>query len=115
MNAWLLQAPRELLVYLLVAAVLAALGVATCLWRRNAVGWLIGVELLINAGILNLLAFARARDDAAAGQAMAVVVIALAAAEAVVALALLYAAYTASGDVAIGPAAADGGTVEDAP
>ena len=45
--------------FLVVAALLFALGFYTVLTRRNAVGVLMGVELIINAANLNFVAFSR--------------------------------------------------------
>jgi NADH-quinone oxidoreductase subunit K len=80
--------------YLIVAAALFCIGLIGALSRRNAVGVLMGVELMLNAVNLNLLAFWRYtsahRMD---GQAFAVFVITVAAAEAAVGLALILAVY----------------------
>ncbi len=43
--------------YLVVAAILFGLGLFTVATRRNAVGMLLGVELILNAGALNFVAF----------------------------------------------------------
>jgi len=45
--------------YLLVAAAVFAIGVFGVLTRRNAVGILLGIELMLNAVNINLVAFAR--------------------------------------------------------
>ena len=45
--------------YLLVAALLFAIGLAGALTRRNAILVLIGIELMLNAANLNLIAFWR--------------------------------------------------------
>ena len=80
--------------YLLVAAGLFCIGLVGVLSRRNAIAVLMGVELMLNAVNLNLLAFWRygyaARMD---GQTFAVFVITVAAAEAAVGLALIIAVY----------------------
>lgn len=73
--------------YLLVAAVLFCGGIFTMMTKRNAIGILIGVELVLNAASVNLIAFDRylgpGRVD---GQIMALFVIVLAAAEAALAV-----------------------------
>ncbi len=80
--------------YLVVAAILFTLGVVTVITRRNAVGVLLGVELVLNAAALNFVAFDHFSDDARdAGQVFAVVIVALAAAGAAVALAIVLAVY----------------------
>jgi NADH-quinone oxidoreductase subunit K len=58
--------------------------------KRNAVGILMGVELILNAANVNLVAFARFRPGfALEGQVFALMVVVLAAAEAAVALAII--------------------------
>jgi NADH-quinone oxidoreductase subunit K len=80
--------------WLTVSAVLFAIGVFGALARRNAIGILMGVELILNAVNVNLVAFWRyvAPTDAA-GQIFAIMVIAVAAAEAAVGLAIVIAVY----------------------
>lgn len=91
----LLAGPESLAPYLAVGAVLFSLGILACVVRRNAVGYLVGIELMLNAGALNAVAYGRFRglESAAQGQILALFVIALAAAEAAVALALVYAVF----------------------
>ena len=60
--------------------------------RRNAVAVLIGIELILNAAGLNLVAFAHYKTDQIAGSIFVLFIIVLAAAEAAVALALILAA-----------------------
>jgi NADH-quinone oxidoreductase subunit K len=75
--------------YLVVSALLFCLGIFTVITRRNAVAILMGIELILNAGILNLVAFARLRALGIDGHVFALFGIVLAAAEAVVALAIV--------------------------
>ncbi|MDP9444629.1 MAG: NADH-quinone oxidoreductase subunit NuoK, partial [Actinomycetota bacterium] len=71
-----------LLLPLVVAALLFAIGVYGVLARRNAVLVLMGVELMLNAVNLNLVAFDAHLDDAVhGGQVLTLFVIAIAAAE----------------------------------
>jgi NAD(P)H-quinone oxidoreductase subunit 4L len=81
--------------YLIVGAILFAIGVFLVLGKRNAVGILMGVELMLNAVNLTLVTFARFVESARPidGQVFAVFVITVAAAEAAVALALVVAVY----------------------
>jgi NADH-quinone oxidoreductase subunit K len=82
--------------YLIVAAALFCIGLYGALSRRNAIAILIGVELMLNAVNINLLAFWRYIEVARsslAGQVFAIVVITVAAAEAAVGLALIIAVY----------------------
>lgn len=75
--------------YVTLSALLFVCGLACLLTKRNAVGVLMGVELVLNAANLNFVAFARydARF-ALEGQIFALFVIVLAAAEAAIALAI---------------------------
>jgi len=74
--------------YVTLSGVLLALGVFTIVSRRNAVAILMGVELVLNAALLNLVAFSRF-GGGLDGQVFALFGIVLAAAEAVVALAIV--------------------------
>lgn len=104
-TAFILAGPALIGGYLAVAAVLFALGVLACTTRRNAVGFLMGIEMMLNAAALNFAAFDRFRvgvDGAAAaghGQIMALFIIALAAAESAVALAMVYSVYRTWRDI----------------
>ncbi len=75
--------------YLVVSALLFCFGILAVATRRNAISVLMGVELILNAANVNLVAFSRYSDVGISGQVMAVFVIALAAAEAAVALAIV--------------------------
>ena len=87
-------APINLTHFLILAAVMFVCGVLTILLKRNAIGILMGVELILNAANVNLVAFNRYAhggspgSPALAGQVFAIFVIVLAAAEAAVALAI---------------------------
>ena len=87
--------------YLVVAAILFALGVLAMVARRNAIGVLIGIELVLNAANLNLVAFGRFTDAGPRGPTFAVFVIMLAAAEAAIALALLLNLFERTGSVSL--------------
>lgn len=79
---------------LAVSAVLFALGLFGALTRRNAVGILMSIELILNGANINLVAFNRASGDASGvGQVTALFVIGIAAAAAVVGLSLILAIY----------------------
>ncbi len=73
--------------YLIVAAVFLCAGLFTMMTKRNAIGILIGVELVLNSASINLVAFDRylgpGRVD---GQIAAIFIIVLAAAEAALAV-----------------------------
>lgn len=81
--------------YLSLAAFVFACGLYAALARRNAIAVLIGIELMLNAVNINLLAFWRYSNtiDLLAGQVFAIFVIAIAAAEAAVGLALIISVY----------------------
>ncbi|GGC20357.1 NADH-quinone oxidoreductase subunit K [Parapedobacter defluvii] len=79
--------------FLIVGACLFAIGLYTVMARRNAILVLVGIELMINAAILNLVAFSRYDKTAYGGQAFALFAIVLAAAAVAVALAIILNAY----------------------
>lgn len=74
--------------YLVLATLVFALGVAVMLLRRNAVGILIGVELILNSALINFVAADRYRLGGVDGQIAAVFIIVLAAAGAAITLAI---------------------------
>lgn len=74
------------------ACVLFVIGAAAVLLRRNAIVAFMGVELMLNAANLALVAFARQHGQVE-GQVMAFFVMVVAAAEVVVGLALIIAVY----------------------
>jgi NADH-quinone oxidoreductase subunit K len=80
--------------YLLFAAALFGIGLYGALARRNAVAILMGIELMLNAVNVNLLAFWRYLSPAQMnGQVFAVVLLAVAAAETAVGLSLVISIY----------------------
>ena len=80
--------------YLMLAALLFCVGVFGVLARRNAVGILMGIELMLNAVNLNLVAFWRYLSPGAiTGQVFTLIVFAVAASEAAVGLALIISIY----------------------
>ena len=87
--------------YLTLAGALFCIGLYGVLARRNAVAVLMGVELMMNAVIINLVAFWRYLQPAdPKGQVFAVIVFAVAAAEASVGLALIISIYRRRNSVA---------------
>ena len=74
--------------YLILAALVFAIGLFGVLTRRNAVGILLGIELMLNAVNINLVAFARFHADLA-GLIFALFTIAITVAEVAVGLALV--------------------------
>lgn len=81
--------------YLIVSALLFAVGLAGALTRRNAILVLVGIELMLNAANLNFIAFWRfgPNPELLRGVMFVVFSIAIAAAEAAVGLALIIAVY----------------------
>ena len=80
--------------YLIFSAALFCIGLYGVLARRNAIAILLGIELMLNAVNINLVAFWRYRyPESLNGQAFAVMVFAVAAAEVAVGLALIISIY----------------------
>ena len=74
--------------YLTLAALVFAIGLFGVLTRRNAIGILLGIELMLNAVNINLVAFARFHGDVA-GLVFTLFTIALTVAEVAVGLAIV--------------------------
>jgi NADH-quinone oxidoreductase subunit K len=80
--------------YLIFAAALFCIGLFGVLARKNAIAILMGVELMLNAVNVNLVAFWYYRTpDEITGQVFAIMVFAVAAAEVAVGLALILSIY----------------------
>ncbi|GAB3178555.1 MULTISPECIES: NADH-quinone oxidoreductase subunit NuoK [Telluribacter] len=80
--------------YLVVAAALFSIGLAVAVTKRNAIGVLLGLELMLNAVNLNLVAFSRHDPELLRGQLFALFVIVVAAVEVTVALAIVLRVYS---------------------
>ncbi len=80
------MSPQPLLI---LSNALFSLGIYGLLTRRNAIGLLLAIELLLNAAALNFVLFGRLHNHVD-GQAVALFIIALAACEAVVGLAIVF-------------------------
>ncbi|MCB9852036.1 MAG: NADH-quinone oxidoreductase subunit NuoK [Phycisphaerales bacterium] len=74
--------------YLILSALIFSLGVLCMATKRNAIGILIGVELVLNSANINLVGFSKYQTGKGDGQIFAVFVILLAAAEAALAIAI---------------------------
>jgi NADH-quinone oxidoreductase subunit K len=85
--------------YLVVTAILFCLGLYNVITRRNAVGILMGVELILNAASINMVAFAHYNGNDVAGNLFSVFLIVLAAAEAAVGLAIVVAMFKQFGTI----------------
>ena len=80
--------------FLLVAAGLFCIGLYGVLSRRNAIGILMGIELMLNAVNINLITFWRYMDPVRlTGQIFSIFVFTVAAAEVAVGLALVISIY----------------------
>ena len=81
--------------FLTVGALMFCIGLTVALSKRNAIGVLMGVEIMLNAVNLTLITFSRfaTSDRPIAGHAFVVFIITVAAAEAAVALALAVSVY----------------------
>ncbi|MCU0573364.1 MAG: NADH-quinone oxidoreductase subunit NuoK [Syntrophobacteraceae bacterium] len=81
-------------VYLIIAALLFSLGLLGVLQRRNLIGMLISVELMLNGANINFMAFNRfLAPDPTVGQLFTLFVMGLAAAEAAIGLSIILALF----------------------
>ena len=78
--------------YLVVSAIVFSIGAGGVLVRRNPLVILLCIELMLNAGNLSLIAFARANGDQD-GQIFAIIVMVVAACEVAVGLGMIVAIY----------------------
>ncbi len=79
--------------YLIISALLFSIGLAVVVTKRNAILILMGIELMINAVNLNLVAFSQYDPNRLQGQMFALFVMVIAAAEVTVALAIIMKIY----------------------
>ncbi|HIY75196.1 MAG TPA: NADH-quinone oxidoreductase subunit NuoK [Candidatus Sphingobacterium stercorigallinarum] len=79
--------------FLLVSAALFCIGMYAIIAKRNAIMILVGIEFIINAAILNLVAFSRYDRAEYGGQIFALFAIVLAAAAVAVGLAIILSVY----------------------
>lgn len=91
--------------FLLLGAVLFAFGLYTVVTRRNAIGVLMGIELILNAANLNFVAFQRYLGaPLLEGQIFTLFIIVIAAAEAAVALGIVLAVFSNQGSIDVSEA-----------
>jgi NAD(P)H-quinone oxidoreductase subunit 4L len=88
-----MQTEIPLSYFLVVAAALFSIGLAVIITKRSAIAVLIGIELILNAANLNLVAFAQYDPERLAGQLFALFVVVVAAAESAIALAIILKVY----------------------
>jgi NADH:ubiquinone oxidoreductase subunit K len=79
--------------FLIVAAFLFSAGVLIIITKRNTIMMLLGIELLLNASNVNLVAFNQLHRDTVDGQMFALFVIIVAVCEAAVGLAIVLQVY----------------------
>ena len=99
----LLTEPVGVTHYLVVGAILFVTGAVCMATKRNALGILMGIELVLNGANINFIAFGspylRSENLGLDGQLMALFIIVLAAAEAAVALAIALNFYNNFGSI----------------
>lgn len=79
--------------YLIVGAILFSAGLGIAVTKRHFIGMLLGIELMLNAVNVNLVAFSRYDGERLSGQLFALFVMVVAAAEVTVALAIILRVY----------------------
>ena len=79
--------------WLILSAILFCIGLAVVITRKNVIILLMGIELMLNAANVNLVAFSRWKGFDLDGQIMALMIIVVAAAEIAVALAIVLQVY----------------------
>jgi NADH-quinone oxidoreductase subunit K len=79
--------------FVVLSALLFGAGLFCVVTRRNALGILMGIELVLNSANINYVAFARYSQSGYDGQVFAIFVIMLAAAEAAIGLAIVLGIY----------------------
>jgi NADH:ubiquinone oxidoreductase subunit K len=79
--------------YLYIGALLFCIGIVIIITKRNAIVVLMGIELILNAANINLVAFSQYDPERLQGQLFALFVIVVAACEAAVALAIVLRVY----------------------
>jgi NADH:ubiquinone oxidoreductase subunit K len=83
--------PTEHFIYL--SALLFSIGLAVIIVKRNTIMMLLGIELMLNASNINLVAFNRIHPSTLDGQLFALFVIIVAVCEAAVGLAIVLRIY----------------------
>jgi NADH-quinone oxidoreductase subunit K len=79
--------------FVVLSAIIFCMGLFCVMTRRNAIGILMGIELILNSANVNYVAFARYGNAGYDGQIFAIFVIMLAAAEAAIGLAIVLGIY----------------------
>ncbi len=79
--------------YLVISALLFSIGLAVAVTKRNAILILMGIELMLNAVNLNMVAFSQYDPNRLQGQMFALFIMVIAAAEVTVALSIILKIY----------------------
>lgn len=79
--------------YIILSAILLCIGLVAVIIKKNAIVVLMGIELILNAANINLVAFSRYDAALIQGQVFSLFVIVIAAAEAAVAMAIVFKVY----------------------
>lgn len=79
--------------FLVLSAIMFSLGIYCLVSRKNAIGLLMGVELIVNAANINFVAFSHYMNNEVGGQVFALFGIVLAAIGVTVALAIVFSLY----------------------
>ena len=82
----------DITAYILLSAALFSIGIIITIVKRNAIMVLIGIELVLNAANINLVAFAQ-YDEKFQGVMFSLFVIVVAVAESAIALAIIFKVY----------------------
>jgi NADH-quinone oxidoreductase subunit K len=85
--------PVDSHLFLIVGAALFSIGLAVVLIKRHAIVVLMGIELMLNAVNINLVAFSQYDPNRLQGQMLSLFVMVVAAAESAVALAIVLQVY----------------------
>ena len=89
--------------YLVIAAILFSIGIYGLISKRNAIRLLFAVEIIINAALINFVAFSRYLvEPSATGQLFVMFGIALAAAEAATGLSIILVSFRLNNDIDVG-------------
>lgn len=79
----------SLVSYLIISLILFVIGLVVVISRKNIVGILLGIELILNAAALNFVAYSRYVTDNLDGHVFSLFIIVIAAAESAVGLAII--------------------------
>ena len=79
--------------YIIISAALFCIGIVAVITKKNAIVVLMGIELMLNAANINLVAFSQMDGGLLQGQFFALFVMVIAASEAAVGLAIILKVY----------------------